>query len=135
LWLAEPPVGNVASQASRSSGWYRTKDPTLRNAGPRFNSRHLRSDATLMLSRFDTSFSVMRLTMISPLSGKPAQQPRLPNGAGERAELPLLSFRRSLAPPPLQWQEEFGTKEFEHFPPRNIGFIRADLYVCPGSER
>ena len=60
-----PPVGRDVSHASRSSGRYRTNEPTLRNAGPRLSRRHLRNDATLMLSRFDTSCSVIRLTMIS----------------------------------------------------------------------
>lgn len=65
---AYPPAGRSAIQDSRSSGRYRTRHPTLRNAGPRPWRRHRRSDATLTLSRLETSFSVKKSSIRSPLS-------------------------------------------------------------------
>ena len=128
---AVPPVGSDASQASRSSGWYRTSDPTFRNAGPRLSRRHLRSDATLTLSRFETSCSVMRLTMISPLSVEcpsickgTAEPPRDTNFAGARGYKPpspdsaekvqRLSTRKPAFAPHLirKWREGVGTVKF-----------------------
>src|ERR1700733_12154893 len=62
--VAAPPRGPRGEPGLQILGLITTNDPTLRNAGPRRNRRHLRSDATLTFSRFETSCSVMRLTMI-----------------------------------------------------------------------
>lgn len=58
-----PPVGREASQDSRSSGRYRTSDPTLMNCGPRRSSLQRLTDARLTCSRLVTSSSVNRVFM------------------------------------------------------------------------
>jgi hypothetical protein len=59
----DPPVGRAASHRSRSSGRYRTSEPTLRNGGPRRSRRHRRTDARLTCSLCATSSSVSKSAM------------------------------------------------------------------------